>query len=327
LGQKIKHVLLTTSCETLQDNGIGPGGRHDNDFVHFREIAILPTADELSSSEQPFYRRADTVDQADPDQRVAMHLDNQFRLQREDMLGELRTDLQIAKGMKKGKRTGLIIGGLFLEGIDCGSDRRRKSCGLTLRCNADFPQLSNLDRSQRKSFITENRGFLKHQSFGCLMDGSDFIAFATIDRNEDLLANVPPVIVLQISGEASLKKALLALNPPKTLQFLQVDTPIFAHEHVLKRLQEKTALPLAEELIVNPAQGQTESPPQPCSIIQEIKNRRGRNLKSLLRTPMSIVLDESQFDSLIAGLTRRVSLIHGPPGTTISPLMLINSRD
>ncbi len=33
---------------------VSPGGRHDNDFVNFREIAIYPTGDELLSTLRPF---------------------------------------------------------------------------------------------------------------------------------------------------------------------------------------------------------------------------------------------------------------------------------
>lgn len=35
--------------------------------------------------------------------RIAAHLENQFRLLREDMLSELRDDIQIARGQKKGR--------------------------------------------------------------------------------------------------------------------------------------------------------------------------------------------------------------------------------
>ena len=40
----------------------------------------------------------------EPEKRVAVHLDNQFRLLREDMLAELRNDLQISLKKKQGKR-------------------------------------------------------------------------------------------------------------------------------------------------------------------------------------------------------------------------------
>lgn len=315
IGQKIKHVLATTSSDVPLDSNYSPGGRHDNDFVDFRQIAILPTADEFSSSEKPFYRRADAIDEADAERRGAMHLDNQFRLLREDFLGELRTDLQIARGQKKGRRTSLTLRGLLLEGIDCGPDQRRKVCSLTLRCKTDLPQLSKLVPSKRKAFINENRNFMKHQSFGCLMNGNELLSFATVDRNEDLLAENPPVIALQISGEAALTKTLLAIKTSDDLQFVQVDTAVFAYEPVLKCLQAKTSLPLEEELFfLDSQQNRQESIIKPTKIIQKIMDRGSQDLQSLLGTPKPIELDSSQVQSLLTALRQRRSLIQGPPG-------------
>lgn len=94
LGQKIKHVLGSTSS----DSADRPGGRHDNDHADFRKIRILPTTDEFASNGAPFYRRADIVEVADVAKRGLIHIDNQFRLLREDLLGELRNDFQIATG-------------------------------------------------------------------------------------------------------------------------------------------------------------------------------------------------------------------------------------
>lgn len=57
LGHKIKYVLDNTA-DTV---GEGPGGRHDNDHADYRKIKILPTAAEFSSTDRPFYRRADAI--------------------------------------------------------------------------------------------------------------------------------------------------------------------------------------------------------------------------------------------------------------------------
>ena len=100
IGYKIKNIIDTTAFDASES---GPGGRHDNDFADFRKIKILPTRDEFASVEQPFYRRADAIASIEPDRRVLVHLDNQFRLLREDLIGELRDDFQIATGAKKGR--------------------------------------------------------------------------------------------------------------------------------------------------------------------------------------------------------------------------------
>lgn len=67
----------------------GPGGRHDNDPVDFRRIRLFPTQYELSSKEIPYYSTAKTLSEMPSEARVAHHLDNQFRLLREDLLTSL----------------------------------------------------------------------------------------------------------------------------------------------------------------------------------------------------------------------------------------------
>ena len=86
-GHKIRYRLeMKSPAATLQHSETTAGGRHDNDFADFRLTAIFPTADELGCTEKPFYRRAEDIAQLPSGQRVAGHIDNQFRLLREDML-------------------------------------------------------------------------------------------------------------------------------------------------------------------------------------------------------------------------------------------------
>jgi hypothetical protein len=85
IGQRIKHTLLVVDSPATFDGYGGAGGRHDNDNADFRQISILPTADELTSEELPFLRRAQDIEEADANgDRLAIHLDNQFRLLREE---------------------------------------------------------------------------------------------------------------------------------------------------------------------------------------------------------------------------------------------------
>lgn len=93
IAEKIKHVLSgSVTVNTDGEEDYVPGGRHDNDFADFRQIAILPTADELRAKEAPFLRLASAIDDPETsDQRLGIYLDNQFRLLREDMLGMSQT--------------------------------------------------------------------------------------------------------------------------------------------------------------------------------------------------------------------------------------------
>jgi hypothetical protein len=245
IGHKIKHVLDSTSNNSTD----GPGGKHDNDCTDYREIKLLPTPDEFASNEQPFYRRADVIASMKPENRGLAHLDNQFRLLREDLLGELRSDFQIAVGQKKGRRK-VVLDRLEYAGIDCGPDTRRKPCSLKLRCPEDLPQLRTISGLHlRKKYVSSNKSVLKHRSLGCLISGGNIIAFATVDRDEDLLSQEPSVIVLQVADADSLGKILMACKTNLGLGFVQVDTAVFAYEPILRCLQSMTEIPLEEQLL------------------------------------------------------------------------------
>jgi hypothetical protein len=49
-------------------------------------------------------------------------------------------------------------------------------------------------------------------------------------------------------------------------------------------------------------------------IVDEIQRTRGSNLQSTLDTVKPVQLDAAQAESLLTGLTKKVSLIQGPPG-------------
>ncbi|KAF2713834.1 P-loop containing nucleoside triphosphate hydrolase protein [Pleomassaria siparia CBS 279.74] len=313
IGHKIKHVLDSTSSDPSED---GPGGRHDNDFVDFRRVKNIPTSDEFVSTDMPFYRRADAIDLIEPEKRGLIHLDNQYRLLREEMVGELRSDFQVASGQKKGRRR-TVLTNLMLDGFDCGIVKRRKTCSFKFRCSKDIPQMANIKGlNLRKKFLSGNRTVIKHGSFGCLISNGNVVAFATIDRNEDLLALEPAVVVLQVANDASFEGVLIASKLSSDLQFVQVDTAVFAYEPFLKCLQTMTELPMQDQLLnLRPESSEVSSGIAPQDIINRILENRGTDLQSILGTPNKIELDAAQSDSLLAGLMKRVSLIQGPPGT------------
>jgi hypothetical protein len=56
----------------------------------------------------------------------ALHVDNQFRLLREDMLGEIRKEVQILTGVKTGRHKGIIVHDIHLVGVDIGTYRKER---------------------------------------------------------------------------------------------------------------------------------------------------------------------------------------------------------
>ena len=319
IAQKIKHIVATCSVGAFDDE-CGPGGRHDNDFVNFRDIAILPTEDELLSKKQAFLRPSTALDVPDAgDTLLATHLDNQFRLLREDMLYEMREELQIAFGTKKGKHRGFLIDRLAVEGIhhSISGDRRCK-WGIVLRCHGDLWQFKHDNPKDRKAYLTDNRKILKHQSMTCLIIDDKIVAFPTLNRDEDLLAQKPPKIVLQLEGRKSTTKALLKLHTANHIKLLQIDTAIFSYEPILTALQEKLSLPLSPELLSGKKDSIMKTPLSQLSrIVEAIKANPCQNLQHLLNTTHRTELDEAQAASLLSGLTRTVSMIQGPPGISL----------
>lgn len=317
LAYRIQDAVRCKAFGVAALSATKPGGRHDNDFEDFRQIAIFPTTDELSAKEKPFYLQSDVVFETKPETRAAVHLDNQFRLLRDDMLAELRNDLQIAGGSKQSRRVSRRLKSLVFHGVDCGTPRRRKQASIALRCHQGLPEHLRMTKDQRKKYYADNRTLLKHMSFGCLMYLNKIVAFMTVDRNEDLLAEDPPVILLQVLEHSAFMKTLISLRTARQqqLEFVQVDTPFFAYEPVLKCLQEKTTLPLSNELLGLVEPGRlARSPFAPERIIAEIERHKGSNIRDLLQLSKDVTLDRSQTESLVAGLSQNVSLVQGPPG-------------
>ncbi|PYH79142.1 putative nonsense-mediated mRNA decay protein [Aspergillus uvarum CBS 121591] len=324
-GHKLQQVveLQASSMNTVFENAdYGPGGRHDNDPVDYRQIAIYPTNDELfrSAAEKPFYRRADEILRLPVGKRAAGHLDNQFRLLREDMLADIREELQALKGRKKQRKrrkTVTTLNGLSLEGICNGTEKRMTPCGLVIACRQGLEALTARgDKEDRKALLKSDRGYLRHQSFGCLLrGGEEIVAFATVDRQVDYLLEDVPKIVLRIVGDEAVRKTLSYFKLYRDLAFVFVDTAVFAYEPILRRLQEKAELPLAEELLDYRHDSEIARAHTIDGRLVEGLDQGVRTLQDVLTTDKPISLDASQMQSFVSGLTQKISLIQGPPGT------------
>ena len=319
VAYRIQDVLRTTASGALLVKGKKPGGRHDNDFEDFRNIAIFPTADELNAKATPFYVQADVIRETDPEKRAAAHLDNQFRLLREEMLGELRADLQIARGKKQARRVVRRLKNLAFHSIDNGGERRRRPASIALRCYGGINVPPGTADERKKYLVQNTKTVLKHDSFGCLLCSNEIVSFATIDRNEELLAQDTPILLLRILGTSAIVKTLVSLKttPQQEIEFVMVETPFFAYEPILRSLQEKTSIPLSDELLgLVEKKSFAKSPICPEKLVTRIQQHEGSNLRKILNLQKDVVLDHSQTTSLIAGLSQTVSLIQGPPGET-----------
>lgn len=318
LGQSIKHALPLDPSELHNDSEAKPGGRHDNDHKDYKEISIMPTADELLSKDRPFLRTADYVeDETLLSSKTVkfVHIDNQFRLLREDMLGEIREEMKILTGAKTGHHKGVIIDGLQMFGIETGDDRKRLAWGVKFVCTTDIPQMRNIDPKKRLAYLKDNRHILRQGNMACLFIDGEAVAFPTIHRDENELAKTLPLLTLQFMDDDRLNHALSRMKSSQSVKIAQLDSAIFAFEPFLGRLQEMTDVPLSEELF-HTTEGDKISGPsfEPTTTIARIEKHAGKDIKHLLRLKKTILLDESQLTSLSSCLRQRVSLVQGPPG-------------
>lgn len=315
-GYLIKHIL---SSSDIGDSG-APGGRHDNDFADFRKVAIIPTADELLSQRRPALRPASLFDDPDgKDSRFTDYLDILFRLLREDMMHELKEEIDIVLKKKQGRHRGIVVNHVRLAGVHTGAARQNTHWGLQLRCYPDLFVFKGIKDEDRRKFITDNdRGskIFRHQSLACLVVQDTILSLGTIHRDEELLAKKPPIVVLQIEGEANISKTLVQLKVAKQIRLVQIDTALFAFEPVLRALQKVQTLPLCHEILFWEAGTSVGSPPITIpQITSQLAQNPSMDLQPLLKTRKSIKLDVSQAQSLIIGLNQKLSLIQGPPGT------------
>ena len=167
-------------------------------------------------------------------------------------------------------------------------------------------------------YVKDNKNFIKHQSFGCLISEGVMLAFATVERDEDLLSRLPPIITLRVEDKEAFTKVLLASKSASPLDFVQVETAVFAYEPILKCLQKMTELPLKEQIVdLEPGASTAEAGIVPQTVIDRIRRDSQVDLRDALLTPKAIKLDEPQADSLLNALMKRVSLTQGPPGKSL----------
>ncbi len=338
LGYRIQKLVQVRSplahALPASADGSEPGGRHDNDFADFRKIDIYPTTDEFLSTGPPYYKTAVEMLEADSETRLGAHLDNQFRLLREDMLAELRDDIQVATGKKSGRRSAMILNQLVPAGVDFSDTMNNgrlkyKPCTLGVKCyGGGLGFLQKLDAPVRKKTLKDQPGLLRHQAFGVLYRGNDILGFAFVDRNIDDLVKSPPVVSLQFTDHGHLRRALAALtgSTRASVQFVLVDTPVFAYEPVLVGLQRLADAPLLD-LLVNPSGIAKSDFGIPARLLPKttelaaMANMLASSLGSerparvVVTAKRTVELDDSQLRALLLALTTAVSLIQGPPGT------------
>ena len=322
-AQRIAHIaenLIVGHSNPLR----GPGGRHDNDFADINKVVILPTADELSTNDPYLPRAHETNKLALGSGGLGFHLDGQFRLLREDMVRDMREEIQIALNMQKGLRRAFSVENLSMAGVHCDG---RSPWTLQLLCMNDLPQMPKKSDAARRQFLKENPKYLKHESLACVIADSQVVTLGTLIREEDLLAQNPPVLCLQIPG-ANSEKALRCIKGANFVKMVQLSTAVFSYAPILKQLKEIKELPFEDEILrwTTKSEARPQNYPLSSSIkdfVRDLSQDFSLDISGALELGNITRLDESQALCFRMALLNRLSLIQGPPG---QPSLLIDWR-
>ncbi|KAF5631693.1 NFX1-type zinc finger-containing protein [Fusarium sp. NRRL 52700] len=325
IAYRIDKIIKIFAQPEIVSSGVTPGGRHDNDHANFRDISIYPTSDELLSTDPPYLQRLGEVFDTPMDTRSQAYRDWLFRLLREDMLSELREDLQVAMSQKKSKRRPVALGQLRLVGINTDHDIDTKYIppyALFVACQQGIAFPHKLPKGGKKAFLDESKNFMKHDSFGALCCNGAIIAFGSLVRDVANLLKTPPIVGIKFSDGSGLKKAIEALQGPfrDNVKFFVVDTATFAYEPILKRLKTIAEFPLEAQLIdvEQPAQDgprSTSLDALPHQLRAALDSGRKVKMPPGLKLKKDIYLQGAQLRSFIHGISSNLALIQGPPGT------------
>lgn len=299
-----------------------PGGRHDNDHCDFRSIGIAPTAEEIESDRQAYLPIAGCSVVRDP---VAALLDRQFRLLREDMLGPMRSllrdfaDSDSGHTSSKRGRNLSTFDNIQFEGIET---QPRPCLFVSCTLPAQHRACKLKEQDAVEYWKTAGRKQFPISSLVALVDTRvpKVLKFAVIVRAdaEDLAHRdgegvSRPRLGLAFTG-SSLPNALpLELTElfkhigrgPTNLSLIRACDNFFTYEPVLKCLQTMVDIPFASELVLG---GEPEEATYLSNVdidaeIGEMERKDGFSY------------DSWQRDAIRLGLTQRVALCVGPPGT------------
>ena len=324
-GYRIQNILDTIDSgldSDISKTANGPGGRHNNDFVDFRDISVYPTPDEFASTVPPFLHLASQISELESQRRANGHIGNQFRLLREDMLAEIREDVAIALGNKKSRRSVRRLSGLTLVDIDTGNQRRLKQARIMFEVYFGIETLYKKKTSlEKKKFLSQNPNFLRHNSFGAFCVDKKLLGFGHLIRDIERLSRDVPQVGFEIVERQSLRDVLTcAKASPRLLSFVMVDTAMFSYEPILKQLQKIKDLPLREDILRLSSENDQEADaftprPEVRTWINQLRSASTPHHALTIGNKANLELDQAQLSALIYALESPLPLIQGPPGT------------
>ena len=329
---------------------IPPGGRHDNDFMNYRDIQIVPTPEELKYKERSYLPLAsgDNTYAQNPTQRL---LDRNFRLLREDAVNAMRECIHEGKRVWYNAR---------IIGVDLTNRSRDGSISFLLQVDhhsssrgVDWSVARGLMRGSVLAFMNKENnivrsGIRRSEEKGQWMNapgGPIFgVFFESIDDFHDVLKEMTHNRPLLDGYNKAFKtgdvaKMKLFLDDMAVYQLIEVSNSFFAYRPILKALQNMETIPLSDELVHQRSYTDALLTYMP----QNVRFPGGDHFHgyvwktskdSLDELVENTTLDRFQASAVMHALKSRVSLIQGPPGTgktfiggLIAQIILQNSSE
>lgn len=355
-NQSTPQSILSAAFELNQDmpgNLSDNGARHDNDHANITDIQILPTAQEIASS------RPEYIPLLDPTQHhlsgLAGLLDRQFRLLREDTVGQLRDAVREEFGRLQNPNRNVSTTHQGQQGVRkliYHNVRFSRMCvdrkkGLQVVAEFDQPPQNNNKSMKQREEWWKGSKLLQVDSLVCFVSSNGKIIFLSVcdsssNSNEKRRSDDFPSLFRQ-ARHASVLLGLAEYNtedavwisahsaPSNTRQslveFPGVLLPSFQPTlQAIQKLNRKLTLPFAE--ILAPDSQPSAAVMKPPSYAT--KSGFGFNLDVLTGVPLTLnpgqsfdftklaggsMLDEAQQIAVIQALSTGLALIQGPPGT------------
>ncbi|KAJ5999068.1 hypothetical protein N7451_006878 [Penicillium sp. IBT 35674x] len=174
--KKLIPIQKTAAFITQRDP---PGGRHDNDHADICNIRIMPTFDEISSS------RSEYLPPKDPRQwhipGLAGLLDRNFRLLREDTIGQLRDVIhaELQPGNRQDGRRNQTRTHVYKQVTVHRVAVHRHSGMQFLVGFSQPPNVRGMDSAKRREWWKLSKR-LQESALVCLLDPRGFAIFCTV---------------------------------------------------------------------------------------------------------------------------------------------------
>jgi AAA domain len=325
---QIKKTFASTGTKNNKDvaiwvtDAVPPGGRHDNDHVNYRNIQVVPTAEELRSQLKPYLPLANGGNAIFQDPCTKL-LDSNFRLLREDAVHTMRQNILNQERAWPNAR---------IVGLHCGRAKGKGSDSVFFLVQCDCPKSINWERSRLLLegsvivFCTDGApvrlGTIVYRECGPeWMDCKSGPRFGVLFESEDdfVLHNQWKNKSLGElkQGGANQQNVEAVLRQMTTYDLIEASKSFFSYRPILKTLQKMDRVPLLDEL-TTPNRAVY---PAPLGYLPKRMNYPGTTVQCNLESWNSeflcskTTLDPSQADALHHAFTSRIALIQGPPGT------------